>query len=71
MPLCAGEQRSFDWEPEVRLPKSAGSFGACVYVCLCSFNVCVGICMCASLRVHETPPANVTGKSQTVFCGKN
>lgn len=42
----------------------------CAYMCLCSLNVCVGSYMCVSLRVHETLPANVTGMSQTVFCGK-
>lgn len=39
-----------------------------VHACaLCSLNVCVGICMCVSLRAREAPPANDTGKSQTVF----
>lgn len=43
----------------------------CACMRLCFLNVCVGICMCVSLRVHEALPANVTGKSQTVFVSKS
>lgn len=62
-------------KPEVRarLPKPAGFAGACL--CMHAF-VFFLMCVCWHLAfalppgLHEAPLANVTEKSQTVFCGR-